>query len=131
MDMRRRSSLPIIVAVLLGLGVVGSQAQPRAEVRAADARPGDARPADDIPLDDYLALLSQISPAARDGAQAYLQAFQQRCGRSLTTAQLRRAVSEGDGDPVLMGMIRASQLQDGAAIQRLAQRIACKPRSGQ
>ena len=123
--MHRRSSLPIIVAVLLGLGVVGSQAQPRAEVRAADART-----ANDMPLDDYLALLAQISPAARDGAQAYLQTFQQRCGRSLTAAQLRRAVSEGDGDPVLMGMIRASQLQDGAAIQQLGQRIACKPRSG-
>jgi hypothetical protein len=125
MDMHRRSSLPIIVAVLLGLSVVGSQAQPRAEARAADARP-----ADDMPLDDYLALLAQISPAARDGAMAYLQASQQRCGRSLTTAQLRQAVSEGDGDPVLMGMIRASQLQDGAAIQQLGQRIACKPRSG-
>jgi ketosteroid isomerase-like protein len=126
MDMHRRSSLPIIVAVLLGLGVVGSQAQPRAEVRAADARR-----ADDMPLDDYLALLAQISPAAREGAQAYLQAFQQRCGRSLTAAQLRQAVSEGDGDPVLMGMIRASQLRDSAAIQQLAYRIACKPRSGQ
>ncbi len=129
--MHRRSSLPIIVAVLLGLGVIGSQAQPRAEVRAADARPVDAHPADDMPLDDYLALLAQISPAAREGAQAYLQAFQQRCGRSLTAAQLRQAVSEGDGDPVLMGMIRASQLQDSAAIQQLSQRIACKPRSGQ
>jgi len=125
MDMHRRSSLPVIVAVLLGLGVVGSQAQPRAEVRAADVRP-----ADDMPLDDYLALLAQISPAARDGAQSYLQAFQQRCGRSLTAAQLRQAVSEGDGDPVLMGMIRASQLQDGAAIHQLGQRIDCKPRSG-
>ncbi len=129
--MHCRSFLPIIVAMLLGLGVVGSQAQPRVEVRAADARPGDARSADDMPLDDYLALLAQISPAARDGAQAYLQSFQQHCGRSLTTAQLRRAVSEGEGDPVLMGMIRASQLQDGAAIQQLGQRIACKPRSGQ
>ena len=67
----------------------------------------------------------------RDGAQVYLQAFQQRCGRSLTAAKLRQAVSEGDGDPVLMGMIRASQLQDSAAIQQLSQRIACKPRSGQ
>jgi hypothetical protein len=125
MDMHCRSFLPIIVAMLLGLGVVGSQAQPRAEVRAADVRP-----ADDMPLDDYLALLAQISPAARDGAQSYLQAFQQRCGRSLTAAQLRQAVSEGDGDPVLMGMIRASQLQDGAAIHQLGQRIDCKPRSG-
>ena len=44
---------------------------------------------------------------------------------------LRQAVSEGDGDPVLMGMIRAIQLQDSAAIQQLGQRIACKPRSGQ
>jgi hypothetical protein len=36
---------------------------------------------DDMPLADYLALLAQISPAAHEGAQAYLQAFQQRCGR--------------------------------------------------
>ena len=113
--------LAFVGALLLGPGIVPSQAQPRAEARAAD----------NMPLDDYLALLERISPAARDGAQAYLQSVQQRCGRTLTTAQLRRAVAQGDGDPVLMGMIRSSQLRDGTSIRQLAQRIACKPRSDQ
>ena len=93
-----------------------------------------ATPADDVPMDDYLGLLAQISPAAREGAQGYLQAFQRRCGRSLTTQELRRAVSDGDGDPVLMGMIRANhpsqQAQRDVTLQQLAQRIRCDHRSG-
>lgn len=80
---------------------------------------------DDMPLADYLGLLAQISPAAHDGAQAYLQAFQQRCGRAMPTADLRRAISGGDGDPVLMGMIRASHLRDGNALAQFGQRVAC------
>ena len=93
-----------------------------------------ATPADDVPMDDYLGLLAQISPAAREGAQGYLQAFQRRCGRSLRTQELRRAVSDGDGDPVLMGMIRANhpsqQAQRDVTLQQLAQRIRCEQRSG-
>ena len=93
-----------------------------------------ATSADDVSLDDYLGLLAQISPAARDGAQGYLQAFQRRCGRALTTQELRRAVSDGDGDPVLMGMIRANhpsqQAQRDVTLQQLAQRIRCDQRSG-
>ena len=81
-----------------------------------------------MPLADYLALLEQIAPAAHDGAQSYLQAFQQRCGRSLRAAELRRAMSDGDGDPVLMAMIRASQLRDASALAQLGQRVACDPR---
>ena len=75
---------------------------------------------------DYLGLLAQIAPAAREGAEAYLQAFQQRCGRALGTAELRQAMSAGDGDPVLMGMIRASQLRDAKAVTDLGQRLNCR-----
>lgn len=85
-----------------------------------------SQPGDEMPMADYLALLVQIAPAAREGAEAYLQAFQQRCGRALRTAELRRAMSEGDGDPVLMGMIRASQLRDTKAVADLRQRLVCR-----
>ena len=85
-------------------------------------------PSTDIPLPDYLGLLAQIAPAARDGAEAYLQAHQRRCGRAITAAELRRAMADGPGDPVLMGMIRASQLRDPKAISALAGRIRCGAR---
>ncbi len=82
-------------------------------------------PGDDMPLADYLGLLAQIAPAAQEGAQTYLNAFQQRCGRTPSTAELRRAMSEGDGDPVLMGLIRAAHLRDTAARDSLVQRLRC------
>ena len=85
----------------------------------------DGTPGGDMPLADYLGLLRRIAPAAEEGARDYLTAFAQRCGRPLTTAALRRAMAEGDGDPVLMGLIRARQLQDGAARERLAAQIRC------
>lgn len=81
---------------------------------------------DEISMADYLALLAQIAPAAHEGAGAYLLAHQQRCGRSLSTLELRRAVSGGDGDPVLMAMIRASELRDAASLKQLGQRIDCR-----
>lgn len=100
----------------------------------AMAQPAPASPvipiSDDMPLADYLALLAQIAPAAHEGAQAYLQAFRQRCGRPLRTAELRRAMSAGDGDPVLMGMVRASQLRDASGLVQLGQRVVCEQRSG-
>ena len=98
---------------------------------AAGAGPSAAPPsvADDIPMADYLGLLAQIAPAAEEGARAYLQAYQQRCGRQLATADLRRAMSDGDGDPMLMAMIRASHLRDSATQAQLAQRIACERRA--
>ncbi len=84
---------------------------------------------DDVPLDDYLALLARISPAARDGAQAYLHAFAQRCGRPLTALELRKAIAQGSGDPVLMGMVSASHpsqlAQRDALLSQLTQRIRC------
>jgi len=79
-----------------------------------------------MPMADYLALLAQIAPAAEEGAKAYLQAFLQRCGRPLVTADLRRATSDGDGDPVLMAMIRASQLRDATTLALLGAQVACE-----
>jgi hypothetical protein len=82
--------------------------------------------ADDMPMADYLGLLAQIAPAAEEGAKAYVQAFQQRCGRPLSSADLRQAMSAGDGDPVLMSMIRAAHLRDATALARLGSRVACE-----
>jgi hypothetical protein len=79
----------------------------------------------DVPMADYLALLQQISPAARQGAQAYLQAHERRCRRSLSSRELRQAMAEGDGDPLLMAMIRASNLQDGQGLTRLGEHVSC------
>ncbi len=80
---------------------------------------------DAIPLADYLALLGKIAPAAETGARSYMVAFQLRCGRPLSTDELRSAVSRDSGDPVLMGFIRAAQVQDITVRQRLAERINC------
>ena len=76
-------------------------------------------------LADYLGLLRQIAPAAEAGAKDYLASFEQRCGRPLTSIELRRAMSQGDGDPVLMGLIRASHLRDATAREQLAGQIRC------
>ena len=122
----RSALLVTALALVTGLVANGSSAQ-----TASGATPTAAA---DVPMDDYLGLLAQISPAAREGAQGYLQAFEQRCGRVLTTQELRRAVSDGDGEPVLMGMIRAShasqQARRDVTLQQLAQRIRCDQRSG-
>lgn len=80
---------------------------------------------DDVPIDTYLALLSQVAPPARDGAEAYMAAFRSRCGRALRTIELRRAFAQGSGDPVLMNMLRASHERDTTALQRLGTSIAC------
>ena len=79
----------------------------------------------DVPMADYLALLQQISPAAHQGAQAYLQAHERRCRRSLSSRELRQAMAEGDGDPLLMAMIRASHLHDGSGLARLGEQVSC------
>ena len=110
-----------IVAAVIGLPTSMAIAQP---TPASPAVPIS----DDMPLTDYLALLAQIAPAAHEGAQAYLQAFRQRCGRPLRTAELRRAMSEGDGDPVLMGMVRASHLRDASGLVQLGQHVVCDQR---
>ncbi len=81
-----------------------------------------------MPLSDYLGLLRQISPAAEEGARTYLAALQRRCGRNLRTEDLRQAISQGDGDPVLMGLIRASHLRDTSARDQWVQQLRCTPR---
>ena len=81
--------------------------------------------ADEMPLDDYLGLLQQIAPAAETGARRYLAVFQQRCGRTMRTSELRRAIADGEGDPALMGFIHAAQTQDVAAETRWAQLLRC------
>lgn len=83
---------------------------------------------DAMPLADYLGLLEQIAPAARQGAQAYLAAYRQRCGQLLSTDELRGAMSVDGGEPTLMAMIRASQLQDAKSLAALARNVSCKGR---
>ena len=83
------------------------------------------QPSDNVPLTDYLALLRQIAPAAEAGARDYLAAFARRCGRHLTPAELRRAMADGDGDPVLMALIRANHMGDTAGREQLAGQIRC------
>src|SRR2546423_1548475 len=80
---------------------------------------------DDVPIDEYLALLAQVAPAARDGAEAYMAAFRARCGRALLAVELRRAFAEGSGDATLMAMVRASHQKDAAVLQRLGAGITC------
>ena len=99
-----------------GFGSVYAQTSP--------AQPGTLGTGE-MPIEDYLALLARIAPAAHDGARAYRQAWLQRCGRPLTAAELRVAIAVGDGNPVLMGMIRASHLRDAAALASLASQIDC------
>jgi hypothetical protein len=79
----------------------------------------------DVPMSEYLALLSQVAPPAREGAQAYLSAFHARCGRQLSTLELRRAMAAGTGDPTLMAMIRAAATRDQVAMLRLRAAVAC------
>lgn len=81
--------------------------------------------ADDVPLAVYLDALAHISPAARIGADTYLAAYQHRCGHPLKTIELRRAIADGNGNPVLMAMIRAASQQDAAMLQRLSGTVPC------
>jgi hypothetical protein len=110
------SLVALFALAAAGLGSVRAQTSP--------AQPG-APGTGEMPIEDYLALLARIAPAAHDGARAYRQAWLQRCSRSLTTAELRVAMAVGDGNPVLMGMIRASHLRDAAALASLAAQIDC------
>lgn len=80
---------------------------------------------DDIPLATYLQTLEQISPAAREAANTYLHAFRRRCGRPLGTVELRKAMADGAGDPVLMAMILAAFQRDNLKLRRLADAVSC------
>lgn len=115
------AAMRTIMLVLLSGFAALAQAQTSPARGPAAAQP----PADDMPLTDYLGLLEQIAPAARQGAEAYLDAFRHRCGRPLRVAELRRAFAEHGGDPRLMQMIRASYLRDADALARLAADLPC------
>jgi len=120
----------ILAALLLGHALAASiaQAQTNPAFGPLSATPGQDT-SGDMPLADYLGLLKQIAPAAESGARTYLGALQLRCGRTLTTAELRQAVSEGEGNPALMGLIRAAYQKDAAARDRLVAQLPC-PRGG-
>ena len=112
------TALTRLIAMTLGASIVAS----------AQAQGTPAPAAADTSMADYLGLLEQIAPAAREGAEAYLRAHRVSCSRALTTAELRRAFSHGDGDPVLMAMIRASRLRDAKATAGLARILSCGAR---
>lgn len=110
-----------MLALIAALATVGGSA---ALAQTSPAR-GVLHSVDDVPLADYLGLLQQIAPAAEEGAMAYLVAFKRRCGRDMRTAELRRAITQGAGDPVLMGLMRASHLRDAAAREQLIRQLRC------
>ncbi|WP_245610784.1 hypothetical protein [Xenophilus azovorans] len=90
---------------------------------------GAAPASDSMPLADYLGLLQQIAPAAEVGARTYLAAMQLRCRRTLSTDELRLAVAQGEGNPVLMGLIRAAHSKDTTARDRWIAQLPC-PQGG-
>ena len=103
----------LLIVLLSSPGVSRAQSEPPVRLE------------DDVPLEIYLNALAQISPTARKGASAYLDAYRRRCGRSLPTVELRQAVAGGAGDPLLMAMMRAAALRDTATMQRLHDSISC------
>ena len=123
-----RTANSAAAAALLACGLATAQTSPAHGPIASSPGSGPTAMAPDrMPLADYLALLHRLSPAAEAGARTYLAAVRLRCGSTLDTPELRRALSEGDGDPVLIGLIRAAQLQDTAARQRLVSQLRCPP----
>jgi len=120
-----RALLAITLFGLLAGATAWGQASPTQGPHNGALNPQSTQPHDDLPLADYLGLLRHIAPAAEDGAKDYLAAFARRCGRALTAIELRRAISDGDGDPVLMGLIRASHLRDSTAREQLVGHIRC------
>ena len=121
---RLRARAVITALVLAWLGDDPAQAQTSPAFGLPVSASQSSAP-DQMPLADYLGLLQKISPAAETGARTYLAAVQLRCGRVLGTPDLRRALSDGEGDPLLLGLIRAAHLQDGAARQRLIAEMRC------
>lgn len=113
-----------LASTLLAVFVLAAAEPGPVRAQTSPAQPG-APGAGEMPIEDYLALLARIAPAAHDGARAYRQAWLQRCGRPLTAVELRVAMAVGDGNPVLMGMIRASHLRDAAALASLTAQIDC------
>lgn len=122
----RRAVLHFLLLTLCTLA--SAQTSPaRGPLSSANSAPKTAAGGDEMPLADYLGLLRQIAPAAENGARTYLAAARLRCGRELNTAELRLAMTQDGGDPILMGLIRAAQAQDRAARQQLVARVPCSP----
>jgi hypothetical protein len=113
--------LPLTFALIAALTLI---AHSSTRAQTSPAR-GSLQSTNDMPLADYLGLLQQIALAAEEGTKAYLAAFHQRCGRTLSTVELRRAMTQGEGDPVLMGLIRASHLKDATARDQWIQQLRC------
>jgi hypothetical protein len=44
----------------------------------------------------------------------------------LAASELRHAVADGAGDPILMAMIRAAYERNANAIQRLSSNVSCR-----
>ena len=112
---------------LLCLATAGASSGQTPVVPGAATQPPLAAPAE-LPMQEYLFLLQQIAPAARDGAEAYVQAFARRCRRELTVAELRRRVADDGGDPLLMQMMRAAHVRDRALLEALAASVRCGAR---
>ncbi|MCV2219848.1 hypothetical protein [Thauera sp. Sel9] len=117
-----RFALRVVIAILASLIALWSVSTTHAQTSPAH---GPIRTGDDMPMLDFLALLHQIAPAAAEGAKIYLGAVHLRCGRTLNTLELRQALAHDGGEPVLMGLIRASQQQDAAARVQLVRQIHC------
>jgi hypothetical protein len=114
-------NLPLTLALIAALTLI---AHSSTQAQTSPAR-GSLQSTNDMPLADYLGLLQQIAPAAEEGTKTYLSAFHQRCGRTLSTVELRRAMTQGEGDPVLMGLIRASHLKDATARDQWIRQLRC------
>lgn len=119
-----RFMLLVAIAVLASLIALGTVVTARAQTSPAR---GPASTANDMPLSDYLGLLQQLAPAAADGAKVYLAAYRLQCGRTLSTGELRQAISKEGGDPVLMGLIRATQEQSATQRTQWIRQVRCTP----
>lgn len=117
-----RFTLLVVIAVLAALVALGAVATAHAQTSPAQ---GSIRSGSDMPMADFLGLLQQIAPAAAEGAKVYLGAYRLQCGRMLTTTELRQAIANEGGDPVLMGLIRAAQAQNTEQRAQLVRQIRC------
>lgn len=128
----RRSANVLVAGLLIMAGAQTAGAQPANNRALAIGVESLQLPSNqaasvtgDVPLEEYMRALAAINPAARDGAQAYLDAYRTRCGKALSTLALRQAVAEGNGDPTLMAMMRASRYRDRHALGQAAAGIRC------
>jgi len=112
----------VVIAVLAALIALGTVATAHAQTSPAR---GSISTTNDMPLSDYLGLLQQLAPAAAEGAKVYLAAYRLQCGQTLSTGDLRQAMSKDGGDPVLMGLIRATQEQNTAQRTQWVRQIRC------